>query len=58
MQVNSTLQGLSLMKYDMRDFGVGQLAENLLDNMTLTHLDLSWWVASGCQVDSLWDISM
>jgi len=31
-----------MMKFDMRDFGVGQITENILDNMALTHLDLSW----------------
>lgn len=48
IQVNTTLQGLSLMKYDMRDFGVGQIAENILDNTTLTHLDLSWYTVYNC----------
>lgn len=34
-----------MVKYDMRDFGVGQIAENILENMSLTHLDLSWYVS-------------
>ncbi len=33
-----------MMKCDIRDFGATRLAENLMDNFTLTHLNLSWWV--------------
>ena len=41
-QVNKTLKELHLMKYDMRDFGVTRLAEHLVDNFSLTYLNLSW----------------
>ena len=37
-----TLEELHLQKYDMRDFGATRLAENLMENNTLVHLDLSW----------------
>lgn len=43
-QVNKTLEELHLQKYDMRDFGMHRLAENLMENFTLTYLDLSWYV--------------
>jgi hypothetical protein len=42
LQVNTTLKELHLQKYDMRDFGMTRLAENLMDNNSLTNLDLSW----------------
>ena len=32
------------MKYDLRDFGATRLAENLLENVALTELNLSWLV--------------
>lgn len=41
LKVNRSLQELHLMKYDLRDFGVTRLAENLMDNFTLTYLNLS-----------------
>lgn len=41
LKVNTTLKELHLQKYDMRDFGMTRLAENLMHNNTLTYLDLS-----------------
>ncbi|XP_025084361.1 leucine-rich repeat-containing protein 34-like isoform X2 [Pomacea canaliculata] len=41
LKVNKTLEELHLQKYDMRDFGMHRLAENLMENFTLTYLDLS-----------------
>ena len=34
-----------MMKFDMRDAGVTRLKENLMDNFTLTYLNLSWSVS-------------
>lgn len=41
LKVNTTLKELHLQKYEMRDFGMTRLAENLMDNNSLTYLDLS-----------------
>jgi len=41
-QVNSTLEELHLQKFQIRDFGATRLAENLMLNMSLQYLDLSW----------------
>ena len=41
LKVNIRLRQLHLAHYDIRDFGAERLMENLLDNLTLTHLDLS-----------------
>ncbi|XP_064599186.1 leucine-rich repeat-containing protein 34-like [Liolophura sinensis] len=41
LKVNRSLEELHLQKYDMRDFGATRLAENLMENFTLTYLDLS-----------------
>ncbi|ELU16968.1 hypothetical protein CAPTEDRAFT_151888 [Capitella teleta] len=41
LKVNRSLKELHLMKYDMRDFGITRLSEKLVDNMTLTYLNLS-----------------
>ncbi|XP_060073757.1 leucine-rich repeat-containing protein 34-like [Ylistrum balloti] len=41
LKVNTSLEELHLQKYDMRDFGVTRLAENLMENMTFTYLNLS-----------------
>lgn len=41
LKVNKGLEHLLLQKYDMRDFGATRLAENLMENFTLTYLDLS-----------------
>ena len=40
LKVNVRLREIHLAHYDMRDFGAARLTENLLDNLTLTHLDL------------------
>lgn len=40
LKVNVRLQEIHLAHYDMRDFGAARLTENLMDNLTLTHLDL------------------
>ena len=40
LKVNVRLQEIHLAHYDMRDFGAERLMENLVDNLTLTHLDL------------------
>nr|ADF32021.1 leucine rich repeat only protein 3 [Azumapecten farreri] len=41
LKTNTSLEELHLQKYDMRDFGATRLAENLMDNMSFTYLDLS-----------------
>ncbi|XP_076086735.1 leucine-rich repeat-containing protein 34-like isoform X1 [Mytilus galloprovincialis] len=41
LKVNTTLKEVHFQKYDMRDFGMTRLAENLMHNDTLTYLDLS-----------------
>lgn len=41
LKVNKTLEEVHLQKYDMRDFGMTRIAENLMENFTLTYLDLS-----------------
>ncbi|XP_046343701.2 leucine-rich repeat-containing protein 34-like isoform X1 [Haliotis rufescens] len=41
LKVNRSLEELHLQKYDMRDFGATRLAECLMENYTLTYLDLS-----------------
>lgn len=41
LKANTTLEELHLQKYDMRDFGATRLADNLMENMNLTYLDLS-----------------
>ena len=40
LKVNVRLKEIHLSHYDMRDFGAERLKENLIDNLTLTHLDL------------------
>lgn len=40
LKVNVRLREIHLAHYDMRDFGAERLKENLIDNLTLTHLDL------------------
>ena len=40
LKVNVRLREIHLAHYDMRDFGAERLTENLMDNLTLTHLDL------------------
>ena len=42
LQTSKTLKELHMMKFDMRDAGVTRLRENLMDNFTLTYLNLSW----------------
>ncbi|XP_070560635.1 leucine-rich repeat-containing protein 34-like isoform X2 [Ptychodera flava] len=41
LKVNKTLRELHLQKYDMRDFGAERLVETLIENISLTYLDLS-----------------
>jgi len=41
LKVNTGLQELHLMKCDIRDFGMTRLSENLMENFTLTYLNLS-----------------
>lgn len=40
LKVNVRLREIHLAHYDMRDFGAARLTENLMDNLTLTYLDL------------------
>ena len=41
LKVNVRLREMHLAHYDIRDFGATRLKEGLLDNLTLTHLDVS-----------------
>ncbi len=43
-KVNRSLEEIHLAKCGIRDFGAERLAENLVYNTTLKHLDLSWYV--------------
>lgn len=41
LKISKGLKGLHMAKHTMRDFGVTRISENLMDNFTLLHLDLS-----------------
>ncbi|XP_077998347.1 leucine-rich repeat-containing protein 34-like isoform X1 [Glandiceps talaboti] len=41
LKVNKTLKELHLQKYDMRNFGAERLVETLIENISLSYLDLS-----------------
>eukprot|EP00118_Oscarella_pearsei_P007223 m.34649 g.34649 ORF g.34649 m.34649 type:complete len:98 (+) comp32003_c0_seq1:776-1069(+) len=43
LKVNTGLREIHLQKHEIRDFGAQLLHESLKHNVSLTHLDISWY---------------